>query len=101
MVNGSIPKGMFVLHRCDNPSCVNPDHLFIGTNQDNMDDMKSKGRANCLRGEESNLHKLTADEVLEIRGFDSAVTNKELARMFKVTPCNVWMVRTKKTWKHV
>ena len=42
--NGDIPDGMFVLHSCDNPACVNPDHLFLGTNQDNVDDMMRKGR---------------------------------------------------------
>lgn len=64
---GPIPKGICVCHHCDKPSCVNIDHLFLGTHQDNMTDMTKKGRAFISFGEKSGNHKLTSDQVHSIR----------------------------------
>lgn len=66
---GSIPDGLFVLHRCDNPPCVNPHHLFLGTHEDNMADASVKGRivASRARGERSGNARLTDAQVAEIR----------------------------------
>lgn len=65
--NGIIPDGLCVLHHCDNPPCVNPAHLFLGTQQDNSDDMGSKGRRRALRGEDRPQCKLTKEDVMKIR----------------------------------
>jgi HNH endonuclease len=65
--NGKIPDGMIICHKCDTPSCVNPGHLFIGTDADNVADMLRKGRARPPRGEANGNSKLTAAKVLCIR----------------------------------
>lgn len=64
---GPIPKRMSILHKCDNPACVNPDHLFIGTRADNIHDMDRKGRRRQVRGEKCSFAKLSADQVRHIR----------------------------------
>ena len=66
--NGSIPDRLCVLHTCDNRVCVNPNHLFLGTQRDNIQDKHTKGRAADQCGEHNNSAKLTADQVRQIRG---------------------------------
>lgn len=67
LANGPIPDGLHVLHRCDNPSCINPMHLFLGTNDDNNADKVAKGRARGAVGERNPKAKLTRHQVRAIR----------------------------------
>jgi hypothetical protein len=89
--NGDIPKGLQVLHHCDNPPCCNPAHLFAGTQKLNMEDMNKKGRRNDVRGEASPKCKLTDKQVEEIRkrytryGLDDGVGSVKLAKEFGVS----------------
>lgn len=99
---GEIPEGIDVLHRCDNPLCVNPAHLFLGTHADNMHDMKMKGRAKAPRGERANAGKLTAAEVLQIRELlKIGLTHREIAACFGVSQVAVTNIHTGATWKHL
>lgn len=97
MKNEKIPDGLDALHKCDVPSCVNPDHIFLGTVADNMRDMREKGRANILRGEANSNSKLKEADVLFIR--TSELTNASLARRFGVSPRTIRLVRIGETWK--
>ena len=104
---GPIPDGMRVLHRCDNPACVRPDHLFLGTQSDNMLDMFAKGRATRHKGSEHYGAKLTESAVAAIRAEyvpGSSRVNRgnarELAERFGVTRDTVTGV-IKRGWKHV
>ena len=62
---GEIPQGMEICHKCNNPCCINPDHLFAGTRQDNIDDRERKGRNNPPKGEKHAKAKLTEADVLQ------------------------------------
>jgi hypothetical protein len=101
---GEIPEGLCVLHRCDNPSCVNPSHLFLGTKKDNTQDALKKGRLKCrwpkLYGEQHPQHKLTWDQVREVRKRYSLgrVTQRQLAKEFSVDPMTICNVVNGKIW---
>lgn len=96
---GIVPDGMCVCHTCDNRSCVNPVHLFLGTRADNNADMRLKGRARGKKGEKHHLAKLTADQVRAIRNLPQS--NVAIAKQFGVSRLAVWEIRTRRTWSHI
>lgn len=97
VANGPIPDGMQVCHRCDNPPCVNPAHLFLGTVIDNMRDMSTKGRA--PRGERAGGVKLTEAQVRDIRA--STKSGSDLAREYGVSRSCISTIVTGQRWKHL
>lgn len=98
---GEIPDGLFVLHKCDNPICCNPGHLFLGTQSDNMKDMwaKKRARPQTRRGQDHPLAKLTDEEVLEIR--ESTASVVELAAKYRVTRTTITDVQRRRIWTHI
>jgi hypothetical protein len=100
LCHGEIPAGLFVCHRCDRPSCCNPDHLFLGTCADNVSDMRSKDRH--ARGERSPHAKLTEGQVDEMRRlFASGSTRDELAERFGVSGATAGDAIRGCTWGHM
>lgn len=100
---GQIPDGLLVLHKCDNPPCVNPAHLFLGTNQDNADDRDKKGRHRYIAhsGGENGQAKLNDEQVIEARILVKQFTQKQVAKMLNVSRSTVSDIATKKRWKHL
>jgi hypothetical protein len=101
LTHGEIPDGMLVCHICDNPPCCNPKHLFLGTPRQNHDDKVAKG--NQVRGVKTCTAKLTPDKVRNIRFMyaTGGYTQKELARLFNVTPQQVGRIVRRERWKHI
>ena len=97
----SIPDGLHVLHKCDNPSCVNPDHLFLGTHQDNMTDMCNKGRhvTHPLKGESAINAKLTDAQVRSIK-IDTRL-QRIIASEYGVHQVLISRIKTGKAWAHI
>ena len=96
---GEIPEGLFVCHTCDIRCCVNPDHLFIGTNTDNMRDCAAKGRIVAQRGEDHNYAKLTAKDIPLIRA--STLSQEAIGKQFGVSQRCVSDIKSGKTWRHI
>lgn len=100
--NGKIPDKFCVLHKCDNPPCVNPDHLFLGTRFDNNKDMVKKGRAFHTNGTINGMHKLSDSNVINIRNlFKNGLNQREISRKFNISYGNVHCIVRRKSWKHI
>jgi hypothetical protein len=111
---GEIPTGMCILHKCDNPACVNPSHLWIGTHKDNSDDKMAKGREShkstpkkpeskvYMRGSRQGSSKLKEENVIAIRIFyQLGSTLSELAKMYNISKSVICNIVHRKSWTHV
>jgi hypothetical protein len=100
-VNGPISDGLQACHRCDNPPCCNPSHLFLGTPTDNARDREAKQRRQTLGGEAHGNAKLTAEQVAEIRrcvAIGRENTIPAIAQRFGVDRQTAWAISTDRTW---
>lgn len=92
MANGPVPRGMCVMHICDVRACVRPDHLRLGTHDENMADMWAKKRMPT---------KFSPEKIIEIRQRATGKNDKELAAEFGTIPRYIWEIRTRRSWKHL
>jgi hypothetical protein len=94
---GEIPEGLFVLHKCDNPGCVRPDHLFLGTNIDNIKDRIMKGRrgSQAHKGKPSPRRRISEAQVIEIKEmFERGETPADLGIYFNISREHAWRIAT-------
>lgn len=99
---GDIPDGMCICHKCDNPACSNPEHLFVGTQADNVSDMMNKGRGKKAHGEGHAGAKLTELDVAFIRHWmKCGYNNSEIAEVFPVNDRSISNIKIGKTWARV
>ena len=93
---------MHVLHRCDNPSCVNPDHLYLGTHLDNMADRTAKGRNNPQREEKHPMAKLNKEQVSIIKQqICNGESHRSIAELFDVSKSLISHIATGRLWKYI
>lgn len=101
--NGPIPEGMNICHTCDNPPCVNPNHLWAGTTKDNVHDMIKKGRSNPPRGERQGNSKLTEEQVRSIRKeyIPGVTLQADIAKKYNIRYQTVDGICKRKSWRHI
>ena len=99
---GAIPEGMVVRHKCDNPPCINPKHLELGNQKDNMRDRDERGRRTPARGEKNGYAKLKESDIPVIRArLKRGDTHKSIANDFGVSRTVIYLIKNNKTWRHV
>lgn len=98
IAHGQLDDTLFVCHSCDNPACCNPDHLFLGTHQQNMDDMAQKGRKVIpdRKGEKNGRAVLDQEKVLAIRNSDASY--RALAKQYGVSKSQIARIKTNQHW---
>lgn len=102
LFKGPIPEGAQVLHHCDTPPCINPDHLFLGSNQDNVDDKMQKGRFKPVIGANHGMAFLIDEQVLEIRRrYAAGERQVDLADAFGTNRQRIYQIVHRKQWKHI
>lgn len=95
-------SGVIIRHTCDNPACINPDHLEPGTHTDNMRDMMQRGRGNQPKGKHNGRSKLTDEDVISIRERSAnGETNSQIAKDFDIANSQVSRISTRKIWRHI
>ena len=101
--HGEIPKGMYICHKCDNPPCCNPDHLFMGTPKENTADMFNKGyNHNHLRGSNHPLARFNENEILEIKKLlHHGVKQTHIARMFNTRQSHISKIKRNEIWGYL
>lgn len=100
--NGKIPDKMIVCHKCDNPTCINPDHLFLGTQSDNIIDSVLKNRAYRAIGMSHGMARLTDDMVRAIRARrEEGAYMRTIALEFGCGKTTIWKILNKVTWTHL
>ena len=102
--NGPIPNGMMVMHRCDNPACVRPEHLFLGTQTDNMRDKMAKGRHryHVFQGEDHGRAKVTNEDVQAIRRlYAEGISGPELSRRYGLGRTAIYKIIRRQSWRHL
>ena len=99
---GEIPEGKNVCHTCDDPACVFPGHLFLGTQSENLQDMRDKGRGRVQDGEKNNMATLTEIDVRNMRAdHKCGATAKELAEVYRTSKQNIYRIINRERWTHI